>query len=81
MMNMIGGMMDNPMVQQMMQNPDFMRQASQMMSGGGMNMSAMQGMMSNPSMKNLVSNPDFLQNALNMLKDPRNKGMFESMAG
>ena len=46
-----------------------------------MDMSSMQGMMNNPSMKGLLQNPDFLSNALNMLKDPRNKGMLESMAG
>ena len=79
-MNMIGNMMDNPMVQSMMSNPDFMKQASQMMNGGGFNMGGMQDMMKNPSMQNLIKNPDFLQNALSMLKDPRNKGMFDAMA-
>ncbi|CDW87647.1 tpr domain containing protein [Stylonychia lemnae] len=79
MMDMMSNMMNNPMVQQMMQNPDMMRQAQQMMSGGNMDPSKMQDMMQNPSMKNLMSNPDMISNALNMMKDPRNKGMLDMM--
>lgn len=79
MMDMIGNMMENPMMKQMMANPDFMKQAGSMMNGGGMNMSSMQDMMKNPSLQGLVSNPDFLSNALNMMKDPNNKGMLEAM--
>lgn len=35
MMDMMTNMMNNPMVKQMMSNPDMMRQATQMMQGGG----------------------------------------------
>ena len=72
-------MMNNPMVQQMMSNPDLMRQAAQMMGGGGMDPSGMQSMMQNPSLQGMMQNPDFLANAVNMLKDPKNKGMIDMM--
>ena len=51
------------------------------MSGGagGMDPNAMQNMMQNPSMKNLMNNPDMLSSALNMMKDPRNRGMLDMM--
>jgi hypothetical protein len=81
MMSQIGNMMENPMVKSMMSNPDFMRQAQQMMSGGGFNMGGMQDMMKNPSMQGLLKNPDLLQNALSMMKDPKNKAMFDQMSG
>ena len=43
-------MMNSPMVQQMMQNPDLMKQAAAMMGGGGAsNPADMQNMMQNPS--------------------------------
>lgn len=35
--------------------------------------------MNNPSMANFFNNPDMLNNALNMLKDPRNRGMLDMM--
>jgi len=43
-------MMNSPMVQQMMQNPDLMKQAAAMMGwGGASNPADMQNMMQNPS--------------------------------
>ncbi len=80
MMEMMNNMMCNPMVQQMMQNPDFMRQAAQMMQGGGaggLNPSSMQNMMNNPSMKGFLENPEILNQAINMMTDPNNKGMID----
>lgn len=84
MMEMMNNMMSNPMVQQMMQNPDFMKQAAQMMGGGagnaagglgGMNPQAMQQMMQNPSMSGLLDNIGMIETSLNMLTDPKNKAM------
>lgn len=46
---------------------------------GGMNLSGMSSLVSNPSMQNLIKNPDFLSNALNMMKDPKNKGMTDML--
>ncbi len=60
----------------MMNNPDFMRQAASMMGGDPANM---QNMMSNPSLSGLMNNPDMIGNALNMLKDPKNRGMLDMM--
>ena len=80
MSEMMKGMMNNPMMQQMMSNPDLMKQAAAMMgSGGNFDPNSMQQMMGNPSLKGLLSNPDFLNNAVQMMKDPRNKGMLDMM--
>lgn len=50
------------------------------MQGGGFDPSAMQNMMgTNPSLQGLMSNPDMINSALQMLKDPRNKGMMDMM--
>jgi hypothetical protein len=38
-------MMNNPMMQSMLNNPEFMKQAAAMMGGGGMDPSNMQNMM------------------------------------
>lgn len=61
-----------------------MRQASQMMSGGagagaGFDPANMQSMMNNPSMKGFMNNPEMINTALNMIKDPKNKGMLDMM--
>jgi len=73
-------MMNSPMVQQMMQNPDLMKQAAAMMGGGSAsNPADMQNMMQNPSVQGMLQNPEFLENAVNMLKDPRNKAMIDMM--
>ena len=80
MMGMMGNMMNNPMVQQMMANPDLMRQAASMMGGGaagGLDPNAMQNMMQNPSMKNLLGNPDMISSALGMMKDPAMMNMMK----
>ena len=69
--------MNNPMMQQMLNNPDLMKHAASMMGGGGMDPSGMQSMMQNPSLQGMMSNPDFLTNTVNMLKN--NKGMLDMM--
>ena len=63
----------------MMQDPNFMNNAMQMMQG--MDMGAMQGMMNggDMSMKGLMSNPDMLSNISKMLTDPKNKAMVDQM--
>lgn len=67
------------MLQQMMSNPDMLKQAQAMMSGGagGMNAGNMQEMMKDPSLQGLMKNPEFLQNTIGMLKDPKNKAMLD----
>jgi hypothetical protein len=74
-------MMNSPMVQEMMKNPDLMQQAAAMMGGGGAGLdpSNMQSMMQNPSLQGMLQNPDFLENTVKMLSDPRNKGMMDMM--
>lgn len=72
-------MMNNPMVKQFMENPDFMRQAASMMGGGGANPQAMQEMMQNPSLQGMMQNPEFLSNITKMLRDPKNKAMLDMM--
>ena len=49
-MGSMADMMNSPMVQQMMQNPDLMKEAAAMMGGGGPNTADMQNMMQNPSL-------------------------------
>jgi len=79
-------MMNNPMVQQMMQNPEMIKMAQSMMGGGGMDPSKMdptkmQEMFSkDPNMKKMMSDPDFLSNTLNMLKSPMGRPQVEQMA-
>lgn len=69
-------MMSNPMMQQMLNNPELMKQAASMMGGDP---SGMQSMMQNPSIAGMLNNPEFLDNALKMLKDPRNQAMIDMM--
>ena len=50
-------MMNSPMVQEMMKNPDLMKQAAAMMGGGGaagLDPAGMQSMMQNPSLQGLL---------------------------
>ena len=67
-------MANNPMFKEMMNNPEMMKMAMNMMNGGqgqggGMpDPSKMQDMMKNPSMQNLLSNPDMLTQSINMMK-------------
>jgi len=63
-----GDPMGNPMMQEMLKNPDLMKQAAAMMGGG-----------ENKSLAGMVQNPEFLDNALRMIKDPRNKAMLDMM--
>jgi len=70
----MAGMMNNPMMQEMMKNPEMIKMAQSMMGGGGfdpskMDPSKMQGAMS-PEMTGMMKDPAFLQNTLNMLKSP-----------
>ena len=67
-MSSMQGMMNNPLMKDMFNNPELMQQAAQMMQGGGMNPGNMQSMMSNPTISNMVKNPEFLKNAMNMMK-------------
>lgn len=55
----------------MMQNPEMMKMAQQMMGNmggkpgaGGMDPSKMQEMMQNPSLQKLIDNPEFLDNTI-----------------
>ena len=69
-------MMNNPMVQEMMNNPEMIKMAQQMMgnmaggSGATPDPTKMQEMMKNPSMAKMLDNPEFLDTTLNMLKSP-----------
>ena len=67
--------MDNPMVKEMMNNPEMMKMAMNMMGGGqgqggsgAPNPEAMQEMMKNPSMQNMLRNPDMLSQSVAMMK-------------
>ena len=76
-------MMNNPMVQEMMKNPEMIKMAQQMMmggQGGAPNPSAMQDMMKNPSMAKMLDNPEFLKSTVSMLKSPMARPQVEQMA-
>ena len=76
---------DNPMVKEMMNNPEMMRMAMQMMNGGqgqggsagAPNPTQLQEMMKNPSMQNMLSNPEMLAQSVNMMKN--NPAMLEML--
>lgn len=79
-------MMNNPMVQEMMNNPEMIKMAQQMMgnmaggSGATPDPTKMQEMMKNPSMAKMLDNPEFLDTTLNMLKSPMARPQVEQMA-
>lgn len=79
-------MMNNPMVQEMMNNPEMIKMAQQMMgnmaggSGATPDPSKMQEMMKNPSMAKMLDNPEFLDTTLTMLKSPMARPQVEQMA-
>lgn len=84
-MDNMAEMMNNPMVKEMMNNPETMKAAMNMMGGGagqgqggGMNPDKMQDMMKNPSMDKIMQNPEFMSNAVEMIKS--NPAMLEMMA-
>lgn len=70
----MAAMANNPMVKEMMNNPEMMKMAMNMMNGGngqggGMpDPAAMQNLMGNPSMQNMLSNPEMLTQSINMMK-------------
>ena len=78
-------MMNNPMVKEMMNNPEMMKMAMEMMNGGqgqggpaGVpNPQAMQDMMKNPSMQNMLGNPEMLAQSVAMMKN--NPAMLEML--
>ena len=78
-------MMDNPMVKEMMNNPEMMKMAMGMMGGGqgqggsagAPNPEAMQEMMKNPSMQNMLRNPEMLAQSIAMMKN--NPAMLEML--
>ena len=64
----------------MMNNPEFIKMAQQMMGnmggqgGAGMpDMSKMQDLMKDPSLSKLIDNPEALQSVLSMIKNPMAK--------
>ena len=82
----MAAMMNNPMVKEMMNNPEMMKAAMNMMNGGqgqgggaGMpDAAGMQEMMQNPSMQNLLSNPEMITQGINMVKG--NPAMLEMLS-
>ena len=76
----MGQMMNNPMIQSLMKNPDFMKTASSLMQSSGGDMSKMKDLMqSSPEMQNLLKDPTILKESLNMFRDPKNKAMLDMM--
>ena len=79
-------MMNNPMVQEMMNNPEMIKMAQQMMgnmaggSGATPDPTKMQEMMKNPSMAKMLDNPEFLDTTLTMLKSPMARPQVEQMS-
>lgn len=80
----MGDLMNNPMVKNMMNNPEMMKMAAEMMGGGGPaggmpDPSKMQEMMKDPSMAKMLDNPDFLAQTVGMLKNPMAKSQLEGL--
>lgn len=75
-------MMDNPMIKEMLNNPETMRNMMNMMGnqgqGGPMSAEGMQEMMKDPSLKNMMKNPEAIANMLNMVKS--NPALKETLA-
>lgn len=77
-------LMNNPMVKEMMNNPEMMKMAMDMAQGqgGGGNATTtpegMQKMMNNPGMSQILENPEMMESALNMMKS--NPAMKEMIA-
>ena len=69
--------MNNPALKEMMNNPETLKAAMNMMNGQG-DPSSMQNMMKNPSMQNILSNPEMMTNAIQMMKT--NPAMLDAMA-
>ena len=63
--------MNNPIVKEMMNNPETMRNMMNMMGNqgqGGPSAEGMQEMMKDPSIKNMMKNPEAISSMLNMVK-------------
>lgn len=82
-------MMNNPMVKEMMNNPEMIKMAYSMMgaqggqpgqAGGMPDPSKMQEMMQNPSISKFIDNPEFLSSTVQMLKNPAARPQVEAIA-
>eukprot|EP00349_Pseudokeronopsis_sp_Brazil_P005663 CAMPEP_0202964732 /NCGR_PEP_ID=MMETSP1396-20130829/8826_1 /ASSEMBLY_ACC=CAM_ASM_000872 /TAXON_ID= /ORGANISM="Pseudokeronopsis sp., Strain Brazil" /LENGTH=92 /DNA_ID=CAMNT_0049687071 /DNA_START=1284 /DNA_END=1562 /DNA_ORIENTATION=+ len=68
------------MMQNLMSNPNFMQQATQLLSGSGGDMTKMREMMANnPEMQKMLKDPAFMKETLGMFRDPKNKAMVDAL--
>ena len=75
--------MNNPMMKEMMNNPEAIKMAMDMMKGqqpggAGANPEDMKKAMENPSLQGMLNNPEMLSTSINMLKS--NPAMLEMMS-
>ena len=80
--NTMQEMMGNPLVQQMMNNPEMMKNMQEMMAGGKIdpNNPELADMRNNPGFNSLLKNKAMIQSMIQMVKDPKNTQMREMIA-
>ena len=79
-MSNMGDLMNNPMVKDMMNNPEMMKMAASMMGGGNADPAKMQEMMQNPTLSKFLDNPEMLSSTIGMLKNPMAKQQLETVS-